>query len=105
VLTVVRNVSITMLNRQRKQVFLNMDALLSESIEWEDSVWRHMDYAEVLSAIAALPQIYREVLYPFYVDGYTMPEIGEHLGLAPETVRKRIQRGRRRLLDDLSDDE
>lgn len=105
VLTVVRNVSITMLNRQRKQVFLNMDALLSESIEWEDSVWRHMDYAEVLSAIAALPQIYREVLYPFYVDGYTMPEIGEHLGLDPETVRKRIQRGRRRLLDDLSDDE
>ena len=44
------------------------------------------DHREVLEAVLALPQKYRDVVYLHYYEGYTAPEIGRILGKNPNTV-------------------
>ena len=52
---------------------------------------------DILEAVMALPQKYKSVLYLFYVEGYKTGAIANILRIAPTTVRKRLQYGRRLL--------
>ena len=58
-------------------------------------------YEEVLTAIQELPLIYRDILYLQCVEGYKLTEISKLIGVRTETVKKRAQRGRKILLDQL----
>jgi RNA polymerase sigma-70 factor (ECF subfamily) len=49
--------------------------------------------AEVLDAIRALPEAYREPLILRLVEGMTGPEISERTGLTPGSVRVNLHRG------------
>ena len=52
-------------------------------------------------AIEELPLIYRDILYLQCVEGYKLTEISKLIGIGTETVKKRAQRGRKILLDQL----
>lgn len=54
-------------------------------------------FGEVLSAVDRLPQKYRTVIYLFYYEGYTAPEIAKILGIPTATVHTRLARGRAKL--------
>jgi RNA polymerase sigma-70 factor, ECF subfamily len=56
---------------------------------------------EVLSAIRALPEAYRETLMMRLVEGMTGPEIADRTGLTPESVRVNLCRGMKLLRDRL----
>jgi RNA polymerase sigma-70 factor, ECF subfamily len=56
---------------------------------------------EVLDAIRALPNAYRETLMLRLVEGMTGPEIAERIGLTPESVRVNLCRGMKRLREAL----
>ena len=51
----------------------------------------------VLSAVNALPEGYRSVIYLFYYEGYQAAEIGQILGIPTATVHTRLSRGRAKL--------
>ncbi len=51
----------------------------------------------VMDALLLLPRKYREVLLLHYVEGYQGKEIAAMLGLSQAAVRKRLERGRRKL--------
>lgn len=53
---------------------------------------------EVLEAILALPQDYKNAVYMYYYEGYTTSEIAHHLKCPESTVRSRISRARKQLL-------
>lgn len=97
---IVRNVALTILNDQHKQIFTdNIDTLEFVESNMEDSLLQKMDYDAILAAIEKLPDAHRDVLYLHYVQGYKTVEIGKLLGLDREAVKKRLQRGKRKLLE------
>jgi len=100
VVIIVRNVALTILNDQHKQIFTdNIDTLEYVESNMEDSLLQKIDYDAILSAIEKLPDNHRDVLYLHYVQGYKAAEIGRLLGLDREAVKKRLQRGKRKLLE------
>src|SRR5262249_3792213 len=50
--------------------------------------------AAALRAIRELPETYRETLIMRLVEGLTGPEIAEHTGMSPGSVRVHLHRGR-----------
>jgi RNA polymerase sigma-70 factor (ECF subfamily) len=57
--------------------------------------------AEVLAALEALPEAYRETLAMRLIEGMTGPEIAEATGLQPESVRVNLCRGMKLLREKL----
>jgi RNA polymerase sigma-70 factor (ECF subfamily) len=53
----------------------------------------HIEAARALRAIRELPDTYRETLVMRLVEGFTGPEIAEHTGMSPESVRVHLHRG------------
>jgi RNA polymerase sigma-70 factor (ECF subfamily) len=58
---------------------------------------------QVLAAIRALPDAYRETLMLRLVEGLTGPEIAARVGLTPESVRVNLHRGMKLLREQLGD--
>lgn len=67
------------------------EALRSESIE------------EVRAAMARLPESLRTAVVLYYVDGYEIVEVAEFLGIGAAAVKKRLQRGRDAMRDELEE--
>ena len=59
------------------------------------------EVGEVLAIIRSLPEAYRESLVLRLVEGLTGPEIAEHIGLTPESVRVNLFRGMKLLRERL----
>lgn len=55
------------------------------------------DDLDVSWALMHLEPKYREVLYLYYVERYKVAEIGEILGMNPNTVKTTLSRGRKKL--------
>ena len=64
---------------------------LSDEVSRNDSP--HTEAREILAAIRALPEAYRETLVLRLVEGMTGPEIADRTGLTPESVRVNLHRG------------
>lgn len=60
---------------------------------------------EVLSELMRLPDSLKSAVYLHYIEGYKMTEIGKMLGISPNAVKKRLQRGREALKLTLSNQE
>ena len=53
--------------------------------------------SEVLDAVMALPEKYREAIYLFYYEGYSVKEIGALTGRSEAAVSAHLSRGRKKL--------
>lgn len=58
---------------------------------------------DVLSAVLSLPEKYRTVIYLYYYEGYSAPEIGKILHKKTNTVYTLITRSRQMLKERLTD--
>jgi RNA polymerase sigma-70 factor (ECF subfamily) len=76
-------------------------APLDETVERTHGVSADGKAFEVLDAIRALPEAYRETLLLRLVEGMTGPEIAERTGLTPESVRVNLCRGMKMLRERL----
>lgn len=104
VVVIVRNVAITMLANYEKQAIIEIpDAPIPIEYSLEEDIFGKIAYEGVLSAIQELPFIYRDVLYFQCVEEYKLVEISKLLGIELETVKKRAQRGRKKLLEKLEE--
>ncbi len=76
---------------------LPLDALREEpALEGRDR--------EVLEAVLALPEKYKDVIYLHYYEGYSAAEIGAIMGMKENTVYSLLSRGRALLRDWLGGD-
>lgn len=62
------------------------------------------DHREVLEAVQALPEKYRDVVYLHYYEGYTAPEIGRLLGKNVNTIYTLLTRSKELLRKTLGGD-
>lgn len=67
-----------------RSFFRSRTVSLDDLLEQSDQVPE--DHREVLEAVLALPDKYRDVVYLHYYEGYTAPEIGTILHKNPNTV-------------------
>lgn len=72
---------------------------LSESLAAENQE----DLSEVWEAVKALPVKYREAIYLFYYENYSISEISKITGAKESTVKSNLFRGRKLLKDILED--
>lgn len=63
------------------------------------------DNREVLEAVLALPQKYRDIIYLHYYEGYTAPEISQILSKNVNTVYTYLARAKQMLKERLGGDE
>ena len=74
-----------------------------------DSIEEHLDIPsteenrEVMEELKQLPVNYRNVIYLYYYEEYTIAEIGEILGKSPNTVSTWLRRARKKLKDILEE--
>ncbi len=100
---IVRNISLTMLaERKKENVLERPEAVIPIEYDLEEDVLERITYEEVLSAIRELPVIYRDILHLQCMEEYKLTEISKLLGIEAETVKKRAQRGRKKLLEQLT---
>ncbi len=69
-----------------------------------EDVAQRADISDVLAAVLALPEVYRECIYLYYYEGYSTAEIAEMCSAPPSTVRNRLADGRKLLKIALGDD-
>lgn len=100
--TVVRNVALTMLKKENHYYdFSEYQELVVDKQEVEKDVLDRLEVKCYISAIHKLPEKYRDILYLHCVQEYTIAEISKLLQLSQEVVKKRIQRGRKKILKDI----
>ena len=75
-----------------RSFFRSRTVSLDDLLEQPDQVLE--DHREVLEAVLALPDKYRDVVYLHYYEGYTAPEIGTILHKNPNTVYTLLPRAR-----------
>lgn len=63
----------------------------------------HYDESELHEVIRNLPKKYAEVLFLFYVYGFSGSEIADILGIKTPAVMKRLERARKKLKKELQD--
>lgn len=101
-ITVVRNVALSMLKKENHYYdFSEYQDLIVDKQEVEKDVLDRLEVKSYISAIRKLPEKYRDILYLHCVQEYTISEISKLLQLSQEVVKKRIQRGRKKILKDI----
>lgn len=90
-------------NKKSRQSNLNIDDVAEQAgnIDIENEVLVSMELKRVVAAIEKLDFGYREVLSLFYLNEMSPREISDLLEISYNTVRSKISRGRRKLLDSL----
>jgi len=116
VLAIVRNTALTWLARNRNFKLVPLDELdatdrfememggsLSEAaaLTPESKLILQLEASALESAIAALPEVFREAVVLRDIQGLSYHEIAVVTGVAIGTVMSRLARGRRRLLERL----
>jgi len=102
VVTIVHNVALTMLKKENHYYdFSEYQDLIVDKQEVEKDVLDRLEVKSYISAIRKLPEKYRDILYLHCVQEYTISEISKLLQLSQEVVKKRIQRGRKKILKDI----
>ena len=67
------------------------------SMEQLSRYYETREDTELMDALLLLPEKYREILLLHYIEGYQSKEIAKMLTLSEAAVRKRLERGRKKL--------
>jgi RNA polymerase sigma factor (sigma-70 family) len=115
VMTIVRNTAFTWLKKHRDPALVSMEKFEEhgegQSLEVMDSATpeatliERADAAQLESAIAGLPPLFRETLVLRELQGFNYRAIGEITGVPIGTVMSRLARARRQLMAALATDE
>lgn len=72
--------------------------------EMTDSTVQGIPSTDVLDAVMELPRKYREAIYLFYYEGYSIGEIARLLGYSESAVAAHLSRGRKQLRNVLGEE-
>jgi RNA polymerase sigma-70 factor (ECF subfamily) len=101
--TILHNLAVNRLRyTQRRGTHLSMEAVDEASLGWPATQEAGLHEADLLDAIARLPEDQRAVLLLVSVEDFSYAEAAETLGVAMGTVMSRLSRARERLRLDLS---
>lgn len=102
VVIIVRNAALTIVKKEETASSIEeIDSLSDGEVRQDDSTFEKVEISELIGEILNLPETYRYPLYLYGVYDYKMAEIANLLGITTETAKKRVQRGRQILRNNL----
>ncbi len=102
VVIIVRNISLNMLKKQKlSEDIEDMGEYISDELVLEDEVLSKISFDFIIDQNTRLPVIYKDVLYLSYVEDLNTNEISNLINISNETVKKRLQRGRKKLAENI----
>lgn len=102
VVIIVRNISLNMLKKQNSTVDIDdYDEIISDDLSLEDEVLSKISFDFIVERITDLPVIYKDVLYLTYVEDLNTQQISRLISISNESVKKRLQRGRKKLAENI----
>lgn len=90
-----RNTAINMYNSNKRRA--ERTAELTDDLSDPDYEYLSEDYSRLIAAIRQLPQIYKDVLFLYYLQGFSAKQTAVQLGLTANAVRQRALRARQML--------
>ncbi len=96
-LTIVKNVSLTMLKKDRRRNTDELDEKMSSAYDLEEEVLSALSSGEIMAALDALSEELRSVFLLRYAHDLSHREIARLLGLRENTVTVRLLRAKRKL--------
>jgi len=103
VVVITRNVALSMVKRRSNTYIYEDEETINNTIaDTSDDVFSKINFEAIVSKIISLPDIYKDVLYLYLVNEYNTTQISRILHLSKETVKKRLQRGRKILIENLT---
>lgn len=98
--TICKRCAIKINNKNNKSI--SFDTIPENDLKQSDEFFLYKaDYERLVETIYGLKDIYREPLIMKYAEEYTINEISEILGVTVNTVKQRLLRGRRMIVDAL----
>jgi RNA polymerase sigma-70 factor (ECF subfamily) len=97
--TIARN-TVRDISRGRRFLMVPLEESPDENATVEDDAETRAAVREVIRRLDGLPENYRVPLLLSALEGLSAFEIAEKLGLTPATVRQRVSRARKMLIDD-----
>lgn len=95
--TTVRNAALTQLRDQKSQQFAYDEIDDKMGFESGENPFDKLSESDVIVYLSALPVATRRVCGLYYLDGFTMKEIGESLDISDGTVKWHLSEGRKKL--------
>ena len=101
VVIIVKNVARTMLEKEGKWIDLeeSVEIIANENTELE--AIEKVVFEDLVKVIDKLPAVYKETTMLFWLEGYSIAEVASILNISINTAKKRIQRGRKIVINNL----
>lgn len=104
VVIIVRNISLNMLKQQKHIVDIDdFEESTADDFNLEDEVLSRISFNLIVEKIDSLPITYKDILYLTYVENLKVQEISALINISNEAAKKRLQRGRKMLIENLED--
>lgn len=104
IVIIIKRTSINLYNKN-KRAAESLSELDDNSMSVEVDVLANYNYELLLKTISSLSDNYKEVLYMYYLNGFTTKEISNMLGISVDNVWKRIERAKKQLKKRLEENE
>jgi RNA polymerase sigma-70 factor (ECF subfamily) len=107
ILLITKSVAINKLKYENRRNHIEDNVLEYSNVEscsLEDIAIQNITVANVLEAIKKLDEKYREIIILRYYYGYTDDKIAQHFNISPALVRKRCERGKKKIMFYLSEE-
>ncbi|WP_082217221.1 RNA polymerase sigma factor [Dyadobacter psychrophilus] len=95
--TTVRNAALTQLRDSKTQHFDYEEIDDRQGFESDENPFDRLEAADIIVYLSALPVATRRVFGLFYMDGFSVKEIGESLDISDGTVKWHLSEGRKKL--------
>lgn len=102
-ITIAKNKAIDLYRKRKAKPFISFMETKTDEGSSETSIENIIFNEVVANAVANLPDAYRDVIILRYFHEFSVTEIAEILNENHENIRKRIQRARKKLKEDLRD--
>lgn len=100
-----QNSALNLLKKRSNGTFIEYDEALqgesAEVIDVAEQVNAKTELQHILRVINRMSATYRDVLYFHYVLEFSIPEIAENFGISNNTAKKKLNRGRKILTEEL----
>ncbi len=103
IVIIIRNTAINMYNSNKRMA--EHSAELNDDISVDADIFEQFEYNQLVTAISELPQIYKDIVYLYYLEEFTAKEISKMLDISADTVWKRAERAKKLLKEALENDD
>ena len=102
--TIVRNTALTILNRNRSAMLEDMDEMLPDDVNIEETVLSRLSQNQIVEYIGRLDEELRNIFLMKYAYDLPSREIAEQMGTSENNINVRLHRARKKLVEILREE-